>query len=55
MSAEYVAFREAVLDLSDAPTKANIVRYLEASRALDGWPPRGRPKRASRNRKRPLE
>lgn len=35
-SAAYAKFREAVLDLSEDPTKANIERYLNASRAVDG-------------------
>jgi hypothetical protein len=43
-------FREALLELSDVPTKANIVRYLNASRALDGAPLEGpRPRRGRRN------
>jgi hypothetical protein len=36
VSPAYAKFRDAVLDLSDDPTKANIERYLSASRALDG-------------------
>jgi hypothetical protein len=52
-SAAYAAFREAVLDLSEEPTKANIARYLNASRALDGEDSRDLPaERPSRNEKR---
>jgi hypothetical protein len=49
VSAAYVRFREAVLDLSDDPTKANIVRYLNASRALDVELTEPPPKRPSRH------
>lgn len=49
VSPAYVRFRDAVLDLSDDPTEANIERYLNASRALDGEPARDRPPRR-RNR-----
>jgi hypothetical protein len=35
-TAEYVAFRVALLDFSEEPTPANLVRYLQASRELDG-------------------
>jgi hypothetical protein len=39
-----------VLDLSEDPTKANIERYLNASRAVDGEPQQGPPpRRRSRN------
>jgi len=31
----YVRFRDALLDLSDAPTPVNVARYLNASKALD--------------------
>ena len=41
-------FREALLELSDDPTKANIVRYLNASRALDGESLEGPPPRRGR-------
>jgi hypothetical protein len=34
-SRPYMMFREAVLDLSDAPTPVNVQRYLAASRLLD--------------------
>jgi hypothetical protein len=43
VSAAYATFWEAVLDLSEEPTKANIARYLNASRALDGEPQRDPP------------
>jgi hypothetical protein len=49
-SAAYARFGEAVLDLSEDPTKANIERYLNASRAVDGEPQQGPPpRRRSRN------
>jgi hypothetical protein len=32
----YLKFKAAVLELSDDATPANVVRYLNASRALDG-------------------
>jgi hypothetical protein len=35
-TAAYVAFRVALLDFSEEPTPANLVRYLQASRELDG-------------------
>jgi hypothetical protein len=36
----YVAFREALLDLVEEPTPANVRRYLGASRRLErGTPP----------------
>jgi hypothetical protein len=48
--AAYTSFQEAVLDLSKAPSKANIARYLNASRGLGGQPPLDpRPTRPSRN------
>jgi hypothetical protein len=53
VSAAYATFREAVLDLSEEPTKTNIARYLNASRTLDGEPSRDPPaERPSRNGKR---
>jgi hypothetical protein len=49
-SRAYAEFREALLELSDDPTKPNIVRYLNASRALDGEPLRiPQPRRGRRN------
>jgi hypothetical protein len=52
VSAVYATFRDAVLDLSEEPTKANIARYLNASRALDEEPSRDPPaERPSGNRK----
>jgi hypothetical protein len=52
-SRAYATFREAVLDLSEAPTRANIARYLNASRGLEGQsPPDPPPESPSRNRKR---
>ena len=54
VSRAYATFREAVLDLSEGPTKANIARYLNASRGLDGQPALDPPaERPSRNRRRP--
>jgi hypothetical protein len=38
-SAEYSRFKEAVLDLSEAPTAVNVARYLTASRNLDAGAP----------------
>jgi hypothetical protein len=32
----YLEFKAAVLGFSDAPTAASLVRYLNASRALEG-------------------
>jgi hypothetical protein len=32
----YTEFKAAVLEFSDAPSAANLARYLRASRALDG-------------------
>ena len=43
-AAFYARFREALLDLSEAPTAPNVARYLVASRALDGQPVRTRPR-----------
>jgi hypothetical protein len=41
------AFREALHDLAEAPTPANVRRYLAASRKLDdGAPKAGRAKRS---------
>ena len=37
-------FVEAVLEVSDDPTRLNVERYLEASRALDAAPPARRAK-----------
>jgi hypothetical protein len=38
---EFARFRDALLDLFDAPSAVNVARYLNASRALDGFgPPR---------------
>jgi hypothetical protein len=34
-AASYVAFREALLDLVDEPTPANVLRYLGASGRLE--------------------
>lgn len=47
-SRAHAEFREALLELSDDPTKANIVRYLNASRALDGEPLEDPPPRRGR-------
>jgi hypothetical protein len=33
---EYLEFKAAVLEFADAPSAANLARYLRASRALDG-------------------
>jgi hypothetical protein len=42
-----------VLDLSEEPTKSNIARYVNASRALDIEPPHdSRRARSSRNAER---
>jgi hypothetical protein len=55
-AASYARFRDAVLDLSDEPTTANIGRYLDASRALDGEPPPNPgPQRPGRNAQRSSE
>jgi hypothetical protein len=55
-AASYARFRDAVLDLSDEPTRANIGRYLDASRALDGHRlPNPGPQRPSRNAQRSNE
>jgi hypothetical protein len=47
-SRAHAEFREALLELSDDPTNANIVRYLNASRALDGEPLEDPPPRRRR-------
>jgi hypothetical protein len=44
----YVAFREALLDLVDEPTPANVQRYLGASRKLELATPQGGARRISR-------
>ena len=38
----WIEFKAAVLEFSEAPTEATLVRYLNASRALDGLDPRRR-------------
>jgi hypothetical protein len=50
----FAAFREALLDFSEEPTPANVERYLDASRALDGITPAGEqvPKRSNRKARR---
>jgi hypothetical protein len=35
----YLEFKAAVLEFSNAPTLATLVRYLNASRALEGLDP----------------
>jgi hypothetical protein len=35
----YVEFKTAVLEFSDDPNATNLVRYLNASRALEGLTP----------------
>jgi hypothetical protein len=46
----YLKFRAALLEFSDAPTQASLVRYLNASRALEGLDPLPR-RRAPENRR----
>ena len=43
----YARFKQAVLALSDEPTALNLLRYLQASRALDAAEPRGQSKTAA--------
>jgi hypothetical protein len=38
-SPEYVEFKAALFEFSETPTPAALVRYLNASRALDGLDP----------------
>jgi hypothetical protein len=55
-AASYARFRDAVLDLSDEATRANIGRYLDASRALNSDPPPNRgARRPSSNAQRSSE
>jgi hypothetical protein len=52
----YLEFKAAVLEFSDDPTPAAMVRYLRASRALDGLDslPR-RPTASVKSNRRPKE
>jgi hypothetical protein len=43
----HARFKQAVLALSDEPTALNLLRYLQASRALETAEPRGQSKTAA--------